>query len=429
VSILPRARDRSLVLSVSAGLAQRTAQTLSALITLPVALHALGASAFGVWGTATSMAWLTGMLDLGLGGALVTLLPASIANGRMEKARADVLAALAAGAAMGGGVLVICGVALARSSDRPGTLPFIAAGVGLAFNVPLSIAQNIWFALQKGHVAGAWELLQTVLTLILVLSVAAAGGGVTSLVTAVYAGMVLANAGSLAHLLFSWPSLRPRVWHVSLIELRGVVAPGIVLFGISACGTCAFVFDNALALQWLGSIAAAQMAVAMRVCTTAAAFLSSLTYPLWPAFVEAAALGDRAWEQRNLTRGTLAAVACTSIGAALLIAFGQSALRLWLHADLHLSDGLIWAMAAWIFALALPRVAGLLLNAVSILRFQLTAVAIATTAAFGLKILLARRIGVAGILVAMPCAWAMVIWPSYAWCAWRWVGRTSFTWR
>ena len=427
MSITTRARDRNIIFSVSAGLAQRAAQTLSALITLPVTLHVLGASGFGVWGAATSLAWLTSMLDLGLGSALVTLLPQSIASGRWERARAEVLAALLGGAALGVGVVLICAIGLALNSDRQTALPFIVAGLGLALNVPLSIAQNIWFGLQKGHIAGAWELLQTVLTLLLVLTAAAAGGGVTRMVAAVYAGMLLASAGSLVHLLLSQPLLRPRVWRTSLTELRAVIAPGSVLFGISACSACAFVFDNALALRWLGPIAAAQIAIAMRVCTTAAAFLSSLTHPLWPAFVEAAALDDRAWERRNLTRGTLAAVGSTIIGAALLVAFGQPVLRLWLHADLHLSRALIWAMAAWILALALPRVAGLLLNAVSILRFQLAAVAIATAAAFALKLLFSRQIGVAGIVAAMPCAWAVVIWPSYIWRAWRWVARPDFT--
>jgi O-antigen/teichoic acid export membrane protein len=427
LALLTRARNRNIFFSVSAGLAQRSAQTLSALITLPVTLHVLGASGFGVWGTATSLAWLTSLLDLGLGSALVTLLPRSIASGRMEQARSELLAALLGGAALGVVVVVICAIALALNSDRQAALPFIVAGLALALNVPLSIAQHVWFGLQKGHVAGAWELLQTILTLLLVLAAAAAGGGVTALVIAVYAGMVLASAGSLIHLLLSQPSLRPRVWRTSVTELRAVIAPGSVLFGISACSACAFVFDNALALRWLGPIAAAQMAIAMRVCTTAAAFLSSLTHPLWPAFVEAAASDDRVWERSNLTWGTLATVGCTLVGAVLLIAFGQPALRLWLHADLHLSGGLIWAMAAWIVALAVPRVAGLLLNAVSILRFQLTMVAIAAAVAFGLKIISARQIGVAGILAAMPCAWAVVIWPSYIWRAWRWVARSNST--
>jgi O-antigen/teichoic acid export membrane protein len=416
-------RDRRILLSVSAGLAQRVGQILTALITLPAALHALGVAGFGVWGAATSIAWLAGMLDFGLGSALVTLVPQALAGGGTADARAHVRAALLGGGTLGVAILAGSLAALAGASSREAALPFVIAGVGLALNVPLSIAQNIWFGLHKGYVAGAWELLQSVLCVLLLLAAAAAGGSVAALVAAIYAGMVVANAGSLTHLLLSRPSLRPQVWRTSLAELRAVIAPGSLLFSIGVCGACAYVFDNILALEWLGPVAAAQMAVAMRVCTTAAAFLSSLTQPLWPAFVEAAAQDDRRWERRGLFLGTLVTAGCAVGGAMLLITVGQPALVLWLHADLRLTPGMYWAMAAWIIALGLPRVSGLLLNAVSILRFQLAAVGLAAVAAFGLKYLLAGRFGVAGIVAATPCAWTGIVWPSYAWRAWRWIAR------
>jgi O-antigen/teichoic acid export membrane protein len=418
-------RDSRILLSVGAGLAQRVAQILAAMITLPVALHVLGVSQFGVWGAATSIAWLAGMLDFGLGSALVTLVPRALAGGRTAQARAHVTAALLGGVTLGAGILVLSAIAMARADSRETALPFVIAGVGLALNVPFSIAQNIWFGLQKGYVAGAWELLQSVLSLTLLLAVAALGGGVAALVSAIYAGMVLANAGSLTHLLLSRPNLRPQFRRISLTELRAVIAPGSVLFSIGACGACAYVFDNILALEWMGPVAAAQTAVTLRVCTTALAFLASLTQPFWPAFVEAAARDDRTWERRSLQRGTLATAGCAAGGALLLVAFGKPALVLWLHADLHLSPGLFWTMAAWIIALGLPRMAGLLLNAVSILRFQLAVVSVAAVAAFGMKFLFARRFGVAGIVAATPCAWVAIVWPSYAWRAWRWIARLN----
>jgi O-antigen/teichoic acid export membrane protein len=136
-------RDRRILLSVSAGLGQRVAQILTAMITLPVALHVLGVSGFGVWGAATSIAWLAGMLDFGLGSALVTLVPRALAEGRTVRARAHVLAALLGGGALGLGILVVSLTTLARAGDREAALPFVIAGAGLALNVPLSIAQNI----------------------------------------------------------------------------------------------------------------------------------------------------------------------------------------------------------------------------------------------------------------------------------------------
>ena len=75
-------------------------------------------------------------------------------------------------------------------------------------------------------------------------------------------------------------------------------------------------------------------------------------------------------------------------------------LRWWLHADLHIPPLLFWAMAVWIVFLSLPRVAGLLLNAVSVFRGQLIVQGIMTVLALSLKFVLSERFGAAGILAA-----------------------------
>ena len=74
-SVTPR--NRRVLLSGATGVLQRLAQLAASLIILPLVLHRLGEAGFGVWGAATSLSWAAVMLDLGLGGALVTLLPAA----------------------------------------------------------------------------------------------------------------------------------------------------------------------------------------------------------------------------------------------------------------------------------------------------------------------------------------------------------------
>jgi O-antigen/teichoic acid export membrane protein len=414
-----RERNRRIILAAGAGLVQRAAQLLTALITLPLALHVLGVAGFGIWGAATSVVWLSGMLDLGLGSALVTLLPRAISAGRHEDARLHIKAALVGGCAL---AMALLALGAAFCLLRAPSAPFIIAGLGLALNIPLSIAGNIWFGLQKGYVTGFWELVQTFVTLALLL-LAALNGGVATMVAAVYGGTLIANAASLAHLLRSQPAIRPRDWRVSLASLRDVIAPGSLLFAITVAGICAYVFDTLLALSWLGPVAAAQMTVGLRICTTATGFLAVTTQPLWPAFVEAASLDDRAWEWRTLRNGTLAVTALALLGSAAIIIFGPAALKFWLHDGLRIPVGLFWAMAAWIVALSVPRVASLLFNAVSILRFQIWVAAAAAAFAFGLKYIAAPDLGVTGILAATPAAWLLVIWPCFAWRARGWIVR------
>ncbi len=178
---MTRQRDRRIMLASSAGLLQRCAQLATAVITLPLALHTLGVAGFGLWGAATSLVWLSPMLDFGLGSALVTLLPRAAADGRTEEARQHVSAALLGGCLLAAALLCLGGCVWLIW--RPGA-PFLIAGIGLVLNIPLGIAGNIWLGLQKGHVAGFWELMQTLLTFSLLLAAVFAGAGVAAMTAA-----------------------------------------------------------------------------------------------------------------------------------------------------------------------------------------------------------------------------------------------------
>jgi O-antigen/teichoic acid export membrane protein len=415
---MARDRNRRIVFASGVGLAQRIAQLVTALISIPLVLHALGVAGFGLWGAATSLAWLSGLLDLGLGSALVTLLPQALAGGDGEAARAYLSAALIGGCALGAAIFCAGWALVAHIGHPEQSGPLLVAVAGLALNVPLSIAGSAWFGLNCGHVAGAWELLQSGLTLALLITAAALHGGVSWMVAAVYGALVLANAGSLGHLLLR-RSLGPMKKGASWRHVRSVLANGGLMFAVSVVFSCGYVLDNFLTLQWLGASASAQMAVAMRLCTTAVGMLAVVSQPLWPAFVEALSKGDRAWALRTLYRGTALVALLAAAGAIMIIAFGRTILTEWLRSDVGIGPPLMWAVGLWIVALATPRVAGLWFNAALVLRFQLAVAAASTALALTLKVFLSGAYGVAGILVSTPISFLCVVWPAFLWRALR----------
>ena len=148
-------------------------------------------------------------------------------------------------------------------------------------------------ALQKGYISGFWELMQTVLTTLGLFCAAALTKDVRVYVAVVYGGLVLANLGSLIHLFWLHPELRPRGLPESLASIREVAGSGILFFILSITGGLAFMLDNVLALQLLGPEASARMTIAMRICMTAVGMLTVLSQPLWPAFTDAAHNADR----------------------------------------------------------------------------------------------------------------------------------------
>jgi O-antigen/teichoic acid export membrane protein len=422
---MARERNRRMLFASGVGFVQRIAQIGASLITLPLALHVLGVSGFGVWGAATSLAWLSGMLDLGLGSALITLIPKAISAGQNDEAQSHVTAALICGCGLSAAIGV-GGVALIMTGMQPKEAsPFLVAVAGLALNVPLSIAGNVWFGLQRGHVAGGWELIQTLLTLGLMLAAAAFHGGVTLMVWAVYGALVLTNCVSLIHLLVRHPEIRPRRLQPSLESLQIVVRQSGILFATSVAIACSYMFDNLLTLHWLGETASAQMTMSMRLCTTAAGVIGVLTQSFWPAFVEAETVGDQRWALRTLSWGTVMVLTLAMAGAAVIVLFGAPALTWWLHSDIGIRSGLLWATGIWIVVMCTPRVPALLFTAALILRFQLIAATVALALAIVLKVALADHFGVVGILSATPISWLLVVWPAYIWLTIRWCAKPN----
>jgi len=98
-ALLSHKRNRRVVLSASAGLFQRLVQVGSTLVLMPLLLRVLGPAKFGVWGAAASLAWLSGLVDMGTGTALVTLVARSSAFDRAQQARRHIAGALGMAAA------------------------------------------------------------------------------------------------------------------------------------------------------------------------------------------------------------------------------------------------------------------------------------------------------------------------------------------
>jgi O-antigen/teichoic acid export membrane protein len=278
--LMSKLRNTSILRTSLVGLLQRFAQLLSSLITLPLVLHSVGVKGFGVWGAATSLAWLSGMLTLGLGSALVTLIPRGLASGQTAENRGYVTASLQ-GSTLLAAALLLGGLA-ARLAGMPVPRgPFLVACVALILNIPLNISFALWLALHKGHMAALWGTVQTLLALAFVVLGAFAGASVTLMGAAIYGAMLLGNVGSLAHVLYLHHHVRP-FRQLPPAALRTVLGHGGLLFTVTIAATCATAFDNVLALAWLGPAAAAQMAVAMRVCITATGMARSNERPIFP---------------------------------------------------------------------------------------------------------------------------------------------------
>jgi O-antigen/teichoic acid export membrane protein len=424
-SALDHKRNRRVVVSAGVGIFQRLVQVGSTLVLMPLLLRVLGPATFGVWGAAASLAWLSGLVDIGTGTALVTLVARSSALESAQHARRHVTGALSIGSGLAALMLLAAFVASINGRAQGSAGPYFIAAIGLAVNLPLNAGNNVWMALQKGYVSGFWELVQTLLTTAGLIAATLFTRDVRVFVAIVYLGLVLANIGSLVHLFWRHPELRPEGISVSWAAMREVAGHGVLYFILALTGGLSFLLDNVLALSLLGPEASARMTIAMRICVTAIGGLVVLSQPLWPAFAEAAERGDRKWIRKALVRGSALLVGLTVVGSSLLLVYGERLLRLWLHTDLGIGIGLLWAIAAWVLAQALVRIPNLLLNGLSILRYQIAVSSVVTLVAFALKFALAPYLGVAGILWGTSAAVLVIGIPALIWRILRWAAHPT----
>jgi O-antigen/teichoic acid export membrane protein len=284
----------------------------------------------------------------------------------------------------------------------------------------LNTANYVWIALQKSYFASLWELVQTLLTLAGLVAAAGYSKDVRIYVAVVYASLVLANMGSLVHLLLRHPELRPERPWILLAPIKEMAGHGMMYFSLTLTGSLSFLLDNVLALALFGAAASARMTIVLRMCIMALSTLSVVSQPLWPAFAEAAESHDRHWIRRVLFRGSALLIAITVAGSAILLVYGERMLRWWLHDTLGIGHTLLWTVAAWVFAQALVRVPCLLLNGLSIIRYQVLLSTAATALAFALKFLLGSRLGVAGILWGTTASVLLIVFPAVTWRVFHW---------
>jgi len=430
-------RNRRVFVSASVGIFQRLVQVGSTLVLMPLLLRALGPAKFGVWGAVASLAWLSGLVDMGTGTALVTLVARSSAGERAEQARRHIAGALAIGSGLAGLILLAAfvasifagtingmGTGTAIGIVRGSAGPYLIAAIGLAINLPLNSGNNVWMALQKGYVSSFWELMQTLLTTAGLVGATFFTRDPRVYVALVYLGLIVANLGSLVHLFLCYPDLRPRGLWMSWGAMREVAGQGVLYFILALTGGLSFMLDNVLALALLGPEASARMTIVMRLCIAAVGALAVMSQPLWPAFADAAQRADRKWILKTLFQSSALLVGLTLAGSALLLIYGERLLHWWLRTNLGITSGLLWAIAAWVVSQAMFRVPNLLLNGLSILRFQIAIFSAATASALVLKFVLAPRFGVAGILWGTTIVIFLIAIPASLWRIGRWAATS-----
>lgn len=412
---------RAAALSSILGVTQRFLQIAVTLLVTPAVIGALGTHSFGIWAAAASLTWIVGTIDLGVGSALVTDISRALAMDEKSYVRDRITAALWLGGGIALTEIFVFALVIPRFAPVDASDAYMVAAVIMAANVPLSFTVSLWAGAQRFYIVSIWEMVQTLLTGLVMWKLVSQTNDVRLYVAASAGGVFAANSASLAHFLMTHPDLRPLRTLPSpsvVLHLLRLGAPYLIL---SLAVFLASYSDNMIALSILGGDDAGVMAISQRVCMTALGLLLSLAQPLWPSLANAAVRKEMTWIRRNFFSAACVVVSAAIVGSGFLISFGGRLVDLWLGGKVVIGPEILWAMGIWIIFPALGRIPDILLNALGVVWFQVKVAVVYGILAFIFKLWLSHIWGVAGILASTGIAYALTHLPAYLWWVWRWM--------
>jgi O-antigen/teichoic acid export membrane protein len=396
------------------GVVQRASAMLGTLIIFPVVLHALGTEKFGLWGVAASLSMIINFADFGLGPMIITYVAKELAKGDEEAARHIFGAAFSLAVLIALALTALTPVVLSLPGPTIEIQILAIVTLGVAVNVPLGIANPAWISLQRGWMTALWEFVQTLFFIGGLWIATFYTHDVRIFSACIYVAIVAANGCNIAVLLATERRLRLSPFPASWNAIRASVGPSLRFFMLTMLDALSYLLDPFIALQVLGSLAAAQMAILQRMAVAATGILMILSQYLWPTYVEALVQRDQGWVRRSLIVSILGVGAFALAIYLVLAGLGPWLFRIWLGRDIGFTGSNFAGLAGWILVMGIVRALTTVLNALHDLAFQTLAFALFIVVSLAFKVMLPRWFGIDGILLAVIAVGAVGLIPLLA---------------
>jgi O-antigen/teichoic acid export membrane protein len=266
-------------------------------------------------------------------------------------------------------------------------------------SLPLGVVQRVQLAYQQGFVNSVWNAIGSALALIGLIVVILLHGGLPWVVLMLLGGSVVANALNWVSLfVIRRRDLQPRWSSASRGEGSRLARIGFLFFVLQLAVAIAYQADVVVATRVLGPTAATDYSVTLRLFLLVPTVVNLGLLPLWPAYSESIARGDRAWVARTLRTSVLLAASMSGLSSLVLVVFGRSILKAWTGTDIGADFPLLVGMGAWAVLSNSFNAVAMLLNGATIMRFQVVTALSMTVVSLAASIAGANLFGVAGII-------------------------------
>jgi len=266
-------------------------------------------------------------------------------------------------------------------------------------NIPVGIVTRVQAGYQEGFSANLWQSVGSVMCLAALLLTIHFRGPLPTLVLAMAGTPILAllmNAVVLFGVQRRW--LFPSWSYVTTEASKDLWRLGALFFTLQLAFAISYSSDNLVIARILGPKAVTQYGVPCKLFSLVSTLVSLVVNPLWPAHGEALARRDYPWIRKTLIRSiTVAGAVSISLGTLLLL-FGNRIIHAWVGPSVRPPSLLLAALGIWAVVGAISMAVAVFYYGLSIMRFQLVVVPLASLVNITLSVYLTRHVGIPGVV-------------------------------
>ena len=326
-------------------------------ITTPIQLRYVGDERFGAFRAATDWFGYVGLLQLGVGGAVLALFSRAVGTNDRAAVVAGVRAGMRACLSLAGlsiAAAAVLGAAMPGLIQAPAYLRselWVGSGIYLVsfLWLPLTVFRPLAEVEQRGYLVSLLNTIQLLTVMITSVLFAVAGWGLIGL----FLGMVI--GGAVFHLALAWVELRrypellgspspsplPALWSLSWPNL---------LFNLAS--RLGLMTDNILLAAFLGPAAVTPFALTQRLIQLASAQVTAIGGAGWAGLIDLHYRGEQAVFARRLSQLTrLTSVVGVSLLLPLAV-WNRDLVVLWVGERNYAGPAVTWLTLAntWLLA-------------------------------------------------------------------------------
>jgi|WetSurMetagenome_2_1015567.scaffolds.fasta_scaffold42316_2 O-antigen/teichoic acid export membrane protein len=384
----------------------------ASLVLVPLTLHYVNATQYGIWLTLSSIIAWFGFFDIGFGNGLRNNLAEAIAHGQNELARIYVSTTYAI---LGIIILVVLvlfacinpllnwAVILNAPREMAGELSLLALIVFVFFCMQfiLQLLTTVLTANQEPAKASIFNLLGTLFSLITIYILTKTAKG-----NLVYLGTALGFAPVLVLLISSlwfynreYKKFAPSFKFVKFVYARQLMTLGLKFFIIQIASIAIYQTSNIIIAQLFGPENVTPYNIAYKYFSIVLMAQSIILLPFWSAFTEAWVKKDIQWIKVTMKSLVLLWVVITA-GTVIMLIFSNFIYKVWVGKEIIVPLGISIIMALYVIINGWCAIFSQFLNGVGKIKLQLYSGLFAAILNIPLSIFLGKKIGIHGVILS-----------------------------